>query len=164
VAAGVAVACVAASRLPRAPMERAGQWLGDVASGRYRVWVTSVPAGTKLIVDGHDTGKHTPGWVVVAEGEHRIEPSLGEYGTTSFSVKGGRGGRKTEHVALLGRLSLGCADSTITLNARMDGRNIGRLPAGVDSVPPGRREGGFPGREGTPPVEEGEVGGGARGP
>jgi hypothetical protein len=135
-------------------MERAGQWVGDVAGGRYRVWVTSVPAGTKLLVDGRDTGKLTPAWVVVAEGEHRIESSLGEYGTTTFSVKGGRGGRKTMRVALLGRLALGCADSTITLTARMEGRSIGRLPASVDSVPAGRRQVSFQGRDVTPWVEE----------
>jgi hypothetical protein len=154
VVAGLAVAAFAVSRIPRAPMQQAGLWMGDVAGGRYRVWVTSVPPGTKLIVDGRDTGRLTPSWVVVAEGEHRIETSLGEYGTTSFSVKGGRGGRTTKQVTLLGRLALGCADSSITLTARMEGRNIGRLPASVDSVPAGRRQVSFQGRDVTPWVEE----------
>src|SRR5262249_43760399 len=76
------------------------------------------------------------------------------YGTTSFSVKGGRGGRKTQKVSLLGRLALGCADSTITLTARMEGRNIGHLPASLDSVPAGRRQISFEGRDVTPWVEE----------
>ena len=151
---GLAVAALGASRLPRDQLKSAGLWIGDVASGRYRVWVTSLPPGTKLLVDGHDTGKVTPSWVVVGEGEHRIETSLGEYGTTSFSVKGGRGGRKTKHTALLGRLALGCADSTITLSARMEGRSIGRLPVSVDSVPAGRRQVSFQGRDVTPWVEE----------
>jgi hypothetical protein len=154
VVAGLAVAAIAVSRIPRPSMDRAGAWVGDVASGRYRVWVTSVPPGTKLLVDGHDTGKRTPAWVVVAEGEHRIETSLGDYGTTSFSVKGSRGGRDTKHTALLGRLALGCDDSTITLTARMEGRDIGRLPASVDSVPAGPRQVSFRGRDVTPWVEE----------
>jgi len=154
VVAAVAAAAFAISRLPRGPMQRTGEWIGDVARGRYRVWVTSVPPGTKLILDGHDTGKLTPAWVLMSEGEHRVETSLGEYGTTAFSVKGGRGGRKTQSTALLGRLALGCADSTITLTARMEGRTIGRLPAALDSVPAGRRQVSFQGRDVTPWVEE----------
>ncbi|HKA24299.1 MAG TPA: PEGA domain-containing protein [Candidatus Eisenbacteria bacterium] len=150
----VLLGAFALSRVPRAPMQRAGLWIGDVVWGRYRVWVTSVPPGTKVLVDGRDTGKRTPAWIVLASGEHRVETSLGEYGTTSFSVKGGRGGRDTKSVALLGRLALGCADSTITLSARMDGRAIGQLPATLDSVPAGRRQVSFQGRDVTPWVEE----------
>jgi len=150
----LALAAFGISRVPRAPMQRAGEWIGDVARGRYRVWVTSVPPGTKLILDGKDTGKVTPAWILMSEGEHRVETSLGEYGTTSMSVKGGRGGRKTMSTALLGRLALGCADSTITLTARMEGRNIGRVPAALDSVPAGRRQVSFQGHDVTPWVEE----------
>jgi hypothetical protein len=148
------LAVFAVSRVPRAQMQEAGEWVGDVATGHYRVWVTSVPAGTKVLVDGRDTKQLTPTWVIVATGEHRIDASLGEYGTTSFSVMGGRGGRKTMHIALLGRLALGCADSTVTLSARMEGRKIGTLPAIVDSVPAGRRQVSFQGRDVTPWVEE----------
>lgn len=154
VVGALAVTAFAISRLPRGPLQRTGEWIGDVARGRYRVWVTSVPPGTKVLVDGHDTGKLTPAWILMSEGEHRVETSLGEYGTTAFSVKGGRGGRKTQSTALLGRLALGCADSTITLTARMEGRAIGHLPAVLDSVPAGRRQVSFQGRDVTPWVEE----------
>jgi len=153
-AGAIAGLALALALLPRASVTTATQWIGDVAWGRYRVRVTTVPEGTKLLVDGHDTGRLAPAWLVLSEGEHKVEVTLGEYGTTSFTVKGARGGRAKRSASLLGRLALGCADPTIVLYARVEGRALGRLPASLDSVPAGRRHVSFQGRDVTPWVEE----------
>jgi hypothetical protein len=149
------VACAAVwSVVPKRPVIAAWGQFTDFCAGRYRLRVTTVPPGAALLVDGHDSGVRAPGWLVLHEGKHKVEASLGDYGSTVLEAEGRRGGRATQQASILGRLSLGCADSTVTLFALLDGQAIGRLPVILDSIPAGRRQLSFQGRDVRPWTEE----------
>jgi hypothetical protein len=151
---GFAALVILWNAVPKRPLAGAWTWLGDFCAGRYRLHVATVPPGAKLIVDGHETQLRTPGWLLLREGRHRIDASLGPFGTASLAVGGGRGQREWRRASLLGGLALGCADTTVTLYARVDGEPIGRLPAVLDSIPAGRRQLSFQGRDVRPWTEE----------
>lgn len=155
VAAGaLLVAILAWIWIPKPALTSALSRAGDFVLGRYRVHVTSVPAGAAITLDGKSTGRRTPAWLLVPEGNHRLETSLGEFGAASLDVRGSRGSRHERQAALLGRLALGCSDSEVVLYARVDGRPIGRVPVVLDSVPAGWRQVSFQGRDVRPWTEE----------
>ena len=142
------------SAVPKAPVAGAWERFSDFCAGRYRVYVTTTPPGAALRVDGHDAGVVAPGWLALREGKHRVEAGLGRYGATAFEVNGKRGGRGVGHGAILGRLSVGCADTSVTLFAFLDGQPVGRVPVRIDSVPAGVRQLSFQGRDVRPWTEE----------
>lgn len=142
------------SAIPKAPLADAWGRFADFCAGRYRVRVTTVPPGAGLRVDGHEAAAVTPAWLVLREGEHRVEASLGEYGSAQFTLNGKRGGRESMQAMLLGRLAIGCADTTVRLSVRLDGAPVGQVPVVLDSVPAGRRQLSFQGRDVRPWSEE----------
>ena len=129
----------------------------EFLTARYRLHVTSYPAGAAVLVDGIDTGETTPAVLELTQGAHRILVSLGSFGATEFTVEGRRAERLEHHEELLGSLIVGLGDPDVNLQARLDGRPIGPLPTRVDSVPAGRRHLSFHGREVRPWTEEVDV-------
>ena len=154
VLAGLAALVLAWSAVPKRPVLAVWEQFSDFCAGRYRVRVTTVPPGATLRVDGQGTAVVTPGWLLLREGRHKVEASLGEYGAAALDVTGKRGSRGAQQAALLGRLSLGCADPGVTLSAFLDGQPAGRLPVILDSVAAGVRQVSFQGRDVRPWTEE----------
>ena len=159
--AGGAVAAVALLFvLPLRTAERIRDgwiWTTEFLSARYRVTVTSYPAGAAILVDGVDTGVETPAELELTQGSHRVLVTLGAFGATEVTVEGHRAQRLERHVELLGSLIVGVSDTNVQLQARLDGRPIGNLPTRLDSVPAGRRHLSFHGREVRPWTEEVDV-------
>jgi hypothetical protein len=157
VVAAFLVLALALAAIPRDVIE--GNWVrvGDFVAARYRAQVTSYPEGAKILVDGVETSLVTPAEVLLDRGTHRVEASLGEFGSQSFELEGGRGDRVDHHVDLIGRLFVANADSSVVLFARLDGEPVGELPAMLDSVAAGRRQISFQGRDVHPWVEEVDV-------
>jgi hypothetical protein len=143
--------------IPKEGAKETWLWVGDFAAARYRAQITSYPEGAKILVDGEDTALETPAEVVLTRGAHRIEMNFGEYGGSTSQLEGGRGERLTHHVDLLGRLIVANADTSVVLYARLDGEPIDQLPAILDSVPVGRRQLSFQGRDVHPWTEEVDV-------
>jgi hypothetical protein len=143
--------------IPSDVVERNRVQVSDFISARYRARVTSYPEGATILVDGQDTSLRTPAEIVLNRGVHRVETSFGEFGSETFNLEGGRGERLDHHVDLIGRLFVANADSSVVLFARLDGESIGELPAMLDSVPVGRRQISFQGRDVHPWVQEVDV-------
>jgi hypothetical protein len=142
---------------PRETIERSWTWVGDFVAARYRAQLTSVPPGARILVDGQDTSLLTPAEIVLTRGSHRIETSFDDFGANTFHLEGNRGERIQHHVDLLGTLIITNADTSLVLFGRLDDQPIGELPAVIDSVPVGRRQLSFQGRDVHPWAEEVDV-------
>lgn len=129
----------------------------DFVGARYRLRISSYPAGAAILVDGVDSGVFTPAEVHLTRGRHRVELSLGAFGSTELQVSGERAERVERHADLLGTLIVGTADTAVTVHARLDGRPLGRVPVRLDSVAAGRRQLSFQGRDVHPWTEEVDV-------
>ncbi len=157
---GALVLLVALFALPIGVGRRAlevWQWGVEYLGARFRVRLTSYPAGAAILVDGAKTGRTTPAEIQLTRGRHRIELSLGPYGAAELVVEAGRAERLERHADLVGSLIVGTADGTLALQTRLDGRPLGPLPVRLDSVPAGRRHLSFQGRDVRPWTEEVDI-------
>jgi hypothetical protein len=133
------------------------RWSTDFLGARYRLSLTSYPAGAAILVDGEDTGEETPAEIHLVRGRHRVGLSLGSFGSVEIPIEGRRAERLSRHADLLGSLVVGTADTTLAVHARLDGRPVGRVPVRLDSVAAGRRNVSFQGRDVRPWSEEVDV-------
>lgn len=107
---------------------------------RFTVKVTSVPTGARISVDGKATPQRTPADVDVAAGQRRIDLSLPDLGSATFTVKGDRGDRVPLDVNLTGSLQVVSTDVTTPIDVTVDGEPRGFAPIRMTGVNPGAHD------------------------
>jgi len=107
---------------------------------RYRVQVTSRPAGASISVDGEPLSLRTPATIEAKPGRHVIDLSFADHGSASFPVDGKKGEQVTLDGALWGALDIMSPDEIGVIGVTVDGVPRGLAPMRVDSLAPGVHE------------------------
>ncbi|TMQ70662.1 MAG: PEGA domain-containing protein [Candidatus Eisenbacteria bacterium] len=111
-----------------------------LAPPRFDVAITSRPAGAWIAVDGKDLTVKAPATLELAPGEHKVELSFPELGSSPFRVRGAKDDHLSLDAPLWGALDVVATSPGTPVTIALDGQPLGFVPIHLDSVAPGPHE------------------------
>ena len=111
-----------------------------LAPPRFEVAVTSRPPGAWIAIDGKELSVRTPTMLELPPGEHRVELSFPDLGSSAYRVTGAKNDHLSLDAPLWGSLEVVAGQSRTQIEVALDGQSLGFAPVRLDSVAPGPHE------------------------